>query len=220
MMKFDGTNLPEKVQKYLEEIYNDEALCDAFYDCDVEINDEEWVKDLEEDGSWLEEMMGPGESSYHDIKPFARDGSGALWVVLDDERIGYIGTEGECGIVARNVDEFMNFIAVWRGYLSDCWDVDVLGSEEEFLNVLQDPERVERPEEKERNDEAFDGMIERHGFTRDLKKVYEMVKLGMTTEPCFEVKATDEDYVDSYSLLGQDDGQEALEELMQRIGKR
>ncbi|MCR5458292.1 MAG: hypothetical protein K6F51_00180 [Acetatifactor sp.] len=219
MMKYESTSLPEKVQKYLEEIYNDEDLCEAFYDCDVEIYDEEWVKDLEEDESWLEEMMGPGESTYHDIKPFARDGSGALWVVLDDELIGYIGTEGECGIVARNIDEFMNFIAVWRWYLSDCWDVDVLGSEEEFLSMLRDPERLEQPEEKERNDKAFDGMIERHGFTRDPKKLYEMVTLGMTTKPFFMIKATDEDYVDSSSLLRSDDGQEVLEQLSQLIEK-
>ena len=103
-MEFENTSLPENVKKYLEEITGDEALLDAFFDCDVEIYDEEWVKDLDEDESWLEELMGPGLSSYSDMKPFARDGSGALWVVLNDELIGYIGTEGECGIVAKNID--------------------------------------------------------------------------------------------------------------------
>ena len=111
-MRYEKTSLPENVRKYLEEIYNDDELRDAFYDCDVEIYDEDWIRDLENDDSWLEDLMGPGESSYDDLKPFARDGSGALWVVIDDVLIGYIGTEGECGIVARNVDEFMNIIAM------------------------------------------------------------------------------------------------------------
>ena len=100
-MRYEKTSLPENVRKYLEEIYNDDELRDAFYDCDVEIYDEDWIRDLENDDSWLEDLMGPGESSYDDLKPFARDGSGALWVVIDDVLIGYIGTEGECGIKKR-----------------------------------------------------------------------------------------------------------------------
>ena len=36
-MTYSKTDLPEKVQMYLEEIYNDEDLLDAFFNCDIEI---------------------------------------------------------------------------------------------------------------------------------------------------------------------------------------
>ncbi|MBQ3664925.1 MAG: hypothetical protein II919_02315 [Lachnospiraceae bacterium] len=75
---YENTNLPENVIMYLREIYNDEQLHDAFFDCDVEIYDEEWVKEFEENETWLEELMGSGESNYKNLKPFARDGSGGL----------------------------------------------------------------------------------------------------------------------------------------------
>ena len=103
-MKYDNTNLPENIRAFLEEIINDEKLCDAFYSRDVEIYDEAWVKDLEDNFQQeFEDLMGPGDSSSKNIKAFARDATGALWVVLDDELIGYIGTEGECGIVSRRI---------------------------------------------------------------------------------------------------------------------
>ena len=208
-MNYDNTGLPENVKKYLEEIYNDEELRDAFYGCDIEIYDEDWVRDLEEDDSWLEDLMGPGESSYGDIIPFARDGSGALWVVLDDVLIGYIGTEGECGIVAGNIDEFMNIAAMGR-YISDYCSTDILRSEEDFLDSLEDPD--------ENNAEVFERFIEKHGFTTDPHELYEMIVRGVTVRPFFEIRATDDEYCDSYSILGSDDGQESLEELIEILG--
>lgn len=209
--KYSNTNLPQEVKDYLEEIYNDEDLKDAFFDCDIEIYEEAWVKDLENDDSWFEDLMGTGESSYKNIKPFARDGSGGLWVVLDDEMIGYIGTEGECGIIARNIHEFMNIVAVQRGYIDDFCSVDILESEEEFLE-----EYKEAPESD--FSRVFNRFIKKHGFTKDLKKIYEYIIKGITVKPFFQVLATDDEYCDSYSLLGSDDGQEALESLIDSIG--
>ena len=75
--------------------------------------------------------------------PFAREGSGGLWVVLNDELIGYIGTEGECGIVARNIQEFMNIVSVWGGYLDDYWDEEVLENSESFYETMNDSDRLE-----------------------------------------------------------------------------
>ena len=183
-MNYDTTNLPEEVQKYLAEIYNDEELRDVFYDCDIEIYDEDWIKDIEEDEAWLEDLMGPGESSYSNLKPFGRDGTGALWVVIDDSMIGYIGTEGQCGIVARNIHEFMNIASMWGGYLSDYWDEDILASREAFYGTMNNPERLEQYENIERNRRVFEGFIERHGFT---KEIYEMAVGGITVEPLFIV---------------------------------
>lgn len=53
--------------------------------------------------------MEPGETNYK-LKPFARDGTGVLWVILNDILIRYIGTEGEAGIVSRSIDEFVNIV--------------------------------------------------------------------------------------------------------------
>ena len=195
--RYDHTNLPREVRDYLTEIYNDEALKDAFFNADIEIGDEKWVKDLEEDGSWFEEMMGPGESTYENIKPFARDGSGALWVVLNEELIGYIGTEGECGIVARNIHEFMNIVSVWGGYLNDYWDAEVLESSESFYETMNDPDRLEDYDDIKKDKKVFGKFIKKHGFT---SKIYDMAVKGMTVTPAFVVKATNEDYVDSSGL--------------------
>ena len=214
-MKYDNTNLPENVRAFLEEIIDDEELCDAFYYRDVEIYDEDWVKDLEDNfRQEFEDLMGPGESSYKSIKAFARDATGALWVVLDDELIGYIGTEGECGVAARNINEFMNIIAALKGssLLGDFWDVETLSSEEAFIDAYNGSE------EDDENDysEVFDKFISKHGFTRDLKTIYEYIVKGLTVQPFFQVIATDDDYVDSASVLGLD-GQEQLEALIDAL---
>ena len=214
-MKYDNTSLPENVRAFLEEIIDDEELCDAFYSSDVEIYDEDWVKDLEENfRQEFEELMGPGDSSYKNIKAFARDGTGALWVVLDDELIGYIGTEGECGIVSRNINEFMNIIAALKGssLLADFWDVDTLKSEEAFIDAYNESEEDDETD----YNEVFDKFINKHGFTHDLKTIYEYIVKGLTVQPFFQVIATDDDYVDSASVLGLD-GQEQLEALIDSL---
>ena len=214
-MKYGNTNLPENVRAFLEEIIDDEELCDAFYSSDVEIYDEDWVKDLEENfRQEFEELMGPGDSSYKNIKAFARDGTGALWVVLDDELIGYIGTEGECGIVSRNINEFMNIIAALKGssLLVDFWDVDTLKSEEAIIDAYNESEEDDETD----YNEVFDKFINKHGFTHDLKTIYEYIVKGLTVQPFFQVIATDDDYVDSASVLGLD-GQEQLEALIDAL---
>lgn len=214
-MKYGNTNLPENVRAFLEEIIDDEELCDAFYFRDVEIYDEDWVKDLEDNFQQeFESLMGPGDSSYKSIKAFARDATGALWVVLDDELIGYIGTEGECGIVSRNINEFMNIIAALKGssLLGDFWDVDTLKSEEAFIDAYNESEEDDETD----YNEVFDKYISKHGFTRDLKTIYEYIVKGLTVQPFFQVIATDDDYVDSASVLGLG-GQEQLEALIDAL---
>ncbi len=196
--RYDHTNLPQDVRDYLAEIYNDEDLKDAFYNADIEIYDEKWVKDLEDDDSWFDELMGPGESTYEKIKPFAREGAGGMWVVLNDELIGYIGTEGECGIVARNIHEFMNIVSVWGGYLADYWDEDVLESGESFYETMNDSDRLEDYVDIKRDKRVFKKFIKIHGFTT---KIYDMAVKGMKVTPSFVVKATDDEYVDSEPLI-------------------
>lgn len=208
-MNYDNTRLPEKLKKYMEEITSNSELFDAFFDCDVEIYNEESVIYFENNDSWLVELMGPGNYSYSDMKPFAQDGSGALWVVINDEMIGYIGTEGECGIVAKSIDDFMNIIAFGR-YFNDYCRVKILQSEEAFLKNAGECVGGEHAE-------VFGKFIEEHGFTKEWSDLYRMIIDGLTVRPFLEIKATDEDYCDSYSLLGSDDGQESLVELIELL---
>ena len=51
----------------------------------------------------------------------------------------------------------------------------------------------------------------------DDNELYRMLINGLTVEPFLEVKAVNDEYCDSYSLLGSDDGQESLLELINAI---
>ena len=56
--------------------------------------------------------------------------------------------------------------------------------------------------------------IEQNNFEKNPKKIYELLKIGITTKPFFVIKAIDDEYVDSYSIIGHDDGQESLEKFI------
>jgi len=231
-MQFDKTSLPEDVKGYLREIYSDDGLREAFRYFDVEVMDEEWVaREYEQDRTWLECAMGPNPEEHcsygGNIKAFAFEAGGGVWVVIDDNLVGYIGSEGECGFVARNIHEFMNIVSVWGGYLDDYWREDVLASEEAFYGVMNDPERLGGyMPELESHREALRGFIERHGFTRE---IYEMALEGMTVTPFLVFEATaDGEYGPSYSVLRGPDGsaefigngQEVLQRLIRRVTTR
>ena len=51
-------------------------------------------------------------------KAFAQDGSGGEFVFLEDNSIGFIGSEGEVGRVAENLNELLTFL-IHAGYISD-----------------------------------------------------------------------------------------------------
>ena len=201
-MLFSDINLPKKLGEYLDEIYADEELKDAFYYSDVDMIGPESIVELMEDESlWLE----PGEANY-EMKPFAVSGDGGTWVILNDEYIGYVGSYGECGIVARNIDEFMNTMAVCKIMT---FRIDDLKDEESFRKS------IDIAYEEHGNPSLYDKFIKKHGFETDISKVYEMVKLGYTVKPFFIIKAIDEEYCDSNSLFSLD-GQEALEEFIEK----
>ena len=51
-------------------------------------------------------------------KAFAQDGSGGEFVFLEDNSIGFIGSEGEVGRVAENLNELLTFL-IHAGFISD-----------------------------------------------------------------------------------------------------
>lgn len=49
---------------------------------------------------------------------FAQDGSGGEFVILDDQSIGFIGSEGQVGRVAESLDDLLTFL-IHAGSISD-----------------------------------------------------------------------------------------------------
>lgn len=52
-------------------------------------------------------------------KSFAREGTGSEFILLDDQTIGYWGTEGESGRLAENIQDFFELIIncpYWQDY--------------------------------------------------------------------------------------------------------
>lgn len=91
----------------------DPELADLLYDvCDMEILPEFAVPE-DEFGHLTYTISG---------KTFARSGSGSEYILLEDDSVGYWGSEGECGRIADNLKEFFEFIIncpYWMDYLKE-----------------------------------------------------------------------------------------------------
>ena len=64
------------------------------------------------------QFSGNNEEYSLGCKAFAQDGSGGEFVFLKDNSIGFIGSEGEVGRVAENLNELLTFL-IHAGYISD-----------------------------------------------------------------------------------------------------
>lgn len=65
----------------------------------------------------LKEVEFSQNNEVYSLSPiaFAKDGSGGEYVILEDESIGFIGSEGQVGRVAESLDELLTFL------LTSCW---------------------------------------------------------------------------------------------------
>lgn len=120
---------------FIKMLRKDNDLSDLLYDvCDVEI---------------LPEFKTPEDERGHITynisgKTFARDGSGSEYILLEDGSIGFWGSEGECGRIADNLQDFFEFMIncpYWQDYLDEheYENRDVLGEfakrvYEEYIN--------------------------------------------------------------------------------------
>ena len=68
----------------------------------------------------LKEVEFSQNNEVYSLSPiaFAKDGSGGEYVILDDQSIGFIGSEGQVGRVAESVDELLTFL-LHAGSISD-----------------------------------------------------------------------------------------------------
>lgn len=98
---------------FIEMLRKDQDLADLLYDvCDMEILPE-YVTPEDEFGHLTYNISG---------KTFARSGSGSEYILLEDDSVGYWGSEGECGRIADNLKEFFEFMIncpCWMDYLEE-----------------------------------------------------------------------------------------------------
>lgn len=68
----------------------------------------------------LKEVEFSQNNGVYSLSPiaFAKDGSGGEFVFLEDESIGFIGSEGQVGRVAESLDELLTFL-LHAGSISD-----------------------------------------------------------------------------------------------------
>ena len=86
-----------------------DLLCDV---CDIEILPE-FKKPQDEFGHLTYNISG---------QTFAKAGSGSEYILLDDGSIGFWGSEGECGRIADNLEDFFEFMVncpYWLNYLDE-----------------------------------------------------------------------------------------------------
>jgi hypothetical protein len=77
----------------------------------------------EETTNWFRAWTGNGELDGDDFRVFGQDGSGgyaAFWLVrpgqpLADQPVVFLGSEGETGVVARNLGDFLWLLAAGFG---------------------------------------------------------------------------------------------------------
>ena len=68
----------------------------------------------------LKEVEFSQNNEVYSLSPiaFAKDGSGGEYVILEDQSIGFIGSEGQVGRIAESLDELLTFL-LHAGSISD-----------------------------------------------------------------------------------------------------
>jgi hypothetical protein len=174
-------------EKVVENITNNDALKEYFsVECDVDFVNKETLLDK------LNSITEFTKSNYN-LEPFACDGAGGIYVILNNKKIGYIDSEGGAGIVANNLKDFFSIVTNC-GYLSDYAKFGCLIDEKSFMNYF-----AEFESSREKN--VIKKFIEDNSLDDDPKKIYKICKNAILTEPQLLLKATSEDYVDYEQLF-------------------
>lgn len=166
----------------IKTIKNNEDLCNYLScECDVNFVEDDILCDN------LKFLLVCSECNYS-MEPFACDGSGGVFVFLNQSLIGYLDSEGQAGIIANNIQDFFSII-LNCGYVSDWAKFDWLSDENTFINaynelaISRDKPCVKRfIKENELEDEPI--------------KIYNIFKEAVSIKPQLIIKATSDVYVD------------------------
>lgn len=178
--KEDGKKLLDYYRNEIEKIpLLEQCLidgCDFFFDDETDVN-----KDI---------LICGAESNY-DIFPFAVAGDGSNYVLLNNEYVGYVSSEGDCGIIAKNVNDFYNLLFV-------CKNVALYFRHGYFDNIDKFKENYECANDfankKVKNFKIFDEFASKHNFKTSIESIYEMFIEGIITEPSFILQADPKKY--------------------------
>jgi len=174
-------------EKLAGKIINNKEIKEYFsVECDVDFVDKEILLDK------LKYLTEFTKCNYN-LEPFACDGTGGIYVILDNKKIGYINSEGGAGIVANNLKDFFSIVTNC-GYLGDYAKFNCLKDENEFMTYFN---KYENTREKD----IIKRFIEENSLEKDSKKIYEIFKNAVMIEPKLLLNTTSDDYVDYEQLF-------------------
>lgn len=168
----------EMINHYKAIISESRELEEALYDaCDFSFADMYVVKNGED---WLD----CGKSDYK-IEVFGNDASGGVYVLLNDRYVGFISSEGETGIVAKNVKDFFNIICYCKN-LFDYFIFYKLDNVKEFVDMVNT--QNEKVEEKHKA--LLNQFLQDNEMETEPEKVYSMFVSAVIVEPEFIIEPT------------------------------
>jgi hypothetical protein len=173
----------DQVKRIMEYIENNEDLQDYLSgECDFDIEEHNQLIDD------LEFLLECGESNYK-LEPFACNGSGGIYALLNGEFVGMIDSEGRAGIIAKNIHDFFS-ILIHCCYLDDFGKFGWLNSLSEFTEHFNEYE-----------DDFLKDFSDRFELENDPQKIYQMFRDGVMTQPELMITATSDDYEDYQQIF-------------------
>ena len=130
--------------------------------------------------------------------PFACDGYGGVCVLVDNQYVSMIDSEGGAGYIAASVDDFIN-ILLWYKYIPIT--KKVFDGFEEFIEDYQ------RDEYGSNTSELINDFLQSEHLDLDNRMVYEKFLKGVSLTPAFIIEPTDEEYENSENLFGFDEAE-------------
>ena len=183
----------EKLFYYLDRINNSTELKDEIYwKCGLEI----WKpNELQDD---LESLMEGGCKQNYELIPFTSDGDGGVCVLVDNQYVSMIDSEGGAGYIAASVDDFIN-ILLWYKYIPIT--KKVFDGFEEFIEDYQ------RDEYGSNTSELINDFLQSEHLDLDNRMVYEKFLKGVSLTPAFIIEPMDEEYEISENLFRFDEAE-------------
>ena len=182
----------EKLAYFIKKINENDQLKEEIYQrCDPDCF---YLKEeLAEDLDWL--LEGGCKQDY-DLIPFMNDGSGGLFVLVNDMHIAYMDSEGSAGYIAETIEDFVNILLVFKFF---CYSEKSVKSFDVFMEEYNDDLFDKQPSE------LINAFIEEEHMETDLKTVYHKLVKGLTILPPFVIDPTDDEYVTTTNVLRMDD---------------
>lgn len=190
-MDYSKTDGKKLLDYYRNEIEKNPLLeqclidgCDFFFDDETDVN---------------RDILICGEESNYDIFPFAVAGDGSNYVLLNNEYVGYISSDGDCGIIAKNVNDFYNLLFV-------CKNVAIYFRYRYFDNIDKFKENYDCANDfankKVKDSKIFDEFVSKHNFKTNIESIYEMFMEGIIIEPSFILQADPKEYEPWSDIFG------------------